>query len=144
MGKDKLDKVQKFIMENSHYGRFPEDLSMERNENQEFLDTITCFNDLMESGSFGQISTLLESYRSELEEDRLMMVWNAMNQLRWISENLNGYISDDEMRAVDRLLFAMDIQKRALEESIFAMSHLMDVSAHWERFGRGWNMDDGV
>lgn len=117
---------------------------MERNGNREFLDTIACFNDLMEFGSFGQISTLLESYRSDLEDDRLMMVSNAMSQLRWISENVNGCISDDEMRAVDRLLFAMDIQKRALEESIFAMSHLMDVSAHWERFGRGWNMDDGL
>ncbi len=107
---------------------------MERNENQEFLDTITCFNDLMESGSFGQVSTLLESHRSELEDDRLMMVWNALSQLRWISENANWCISDDEMRAVDRLLFAMDIQKRALEESIFAISHLMDVAAHWDMY----------
>lgn len=92
------------------------------------LENINCFEDLMEAGPFKPILDLLESCRSEVEDDRLSMLHNAESQLRWISQNMNCDISDEEMRAVDRLLFSMDIQKRALEESILAMYHLMDVS----------------
>ena len=105
---------------------------MEKDQNQEFLNNIDCFNDIINSGSFTHLSKLLESHASEMEDERLTMLWNAKSQLRWISENANGCISDEEMRAVDRVLFAMDIQTRALEESILAISHLMDVSNHWD------------
>ena len=98
--------------------------------NESVLKDINCFEDLMEAGPFKPILDLLESCRSEVEDERLSMVHNAESQLRWISQSMDGYISDEEMRAVDRLLFSMDIQKKALEESILAMYHLMDVSQH--------------
>ena len=129
MSKGELNKFQKFIMENSHYGKFSEDLSMEKvNELDELFKGLDGFKDIGKKLQVQDLLNLFKSYLYEQEDTRLSLIWNAWAQLNWISKNMEPYISEEEMRAVDRLLFAMDIQKKALEESIYAIGNLIEVS----------------